>query len=102
MRMSDWSSDVCSSDLIFNAIDGAMANAVATTLSLDAEAADALRTRYWKRYGATVIGMVRHHGVDATAFLKLSHDFQVAPLVHAETGLEIGRASGRERGCQDV
>ena len=72
---------------IFNAIDGAMANAVATTLSLDAEAADALRTRYWRRYGATVIGMVRHHGVDATAFLKLSHDFQVAPLVHSETGL---------------
>ncbi|MGB3288934.1 MAG: pyrimidine 5'-nucleotidase [Burkholderiaceae bacterium] len=72
---------------IFQAIDGAMARAVATTLSLDAQAANALRTQYWKRYGATVIGMVRHHGVDAKAFLKLSHDFQVAPLVHCETGL---------------
>lgn len=72
---------------IFQAIDGAMASAVATTLALDAATADALRTQYWKRYGATVIGMVRHHGVDANAFLKLSHDFQVAPLVHCETGL---------------
>src|SRR5690606_19596710 len=66
---------------IFKAIDGAMANAVATTLALDADAANALRAHYWKRYGATVIGMVRHHGVDATTFLKLSHDFEVAPLV---------------------
>jgi putative hydrolase of the HAD superfamily len=72
---------------IFKAIDGAMASAVATSLALDADAANALRTHYWKRYGATVIGMVRHHGVDAATFLKLSHDFEVAPLVHSETGL---------------
>lgn len=72
---------------IFKAIDGAMADAVATTLALDADAANALRAHYWKRYGATVIGMVRHHGIDAATFLKLSHDFEVAPLVHSETGL---------------
>lgn len=72
---------------IFKAIDGAMARAVATALELDAQAADELRTRYWRRYGATVIGMVRHHGVKAEEFLRSSHNFDVPPLVHAETGL---------------
>src|SRR5690606_13570453 len=72
---------------IFKAIDGAMANAVASTLQLDADAANALRKSYWHRYGATVIGMVRHPGVVASDFLALSHNFQIAQLVHAESGL---------------
>lgn len=73
---------------IFKAIDGAMAHAVASTLQLDADAANALRKSYWQRYGATVIGMVRHHGVNAHDFLALSHDFQIAQLVHSENGLD--------------
>ncbi|NYT45209.1 pyrimidine 5'-nucleotidase [Alcaligenaceae bacterium] len=83
---------------IFQAIDGAMAQAVASTLDLEADAANALRRKYWKRYGATVIGMVRHHKVDAAAFLALSHSFEVAPLVHSEAGLayKLGRLPGRK------
>src|SRR3546814_861717 len=75
-----------------------MANAVATTLNMDSDSANALRAKYWKRYGATVIGMVRHHGANANAFLKLSHDFEVAPLVHSETGLahKLRRLKGRK------
>jgi len=73
---------------IFKAIDGAMTKAVADTLSLDVEAANALRSAYWKRYGATVIGMVRHHGAKADDFLRLSHSFDIAPLVHSENGLD--------------
>lgn len=83
---------------IFRAIDGAMANAVASTLSLDMDAANVLRKKYWKRYGATVIGMARHHNVDAAAFLELSHSFEVAPLVHSESGLakKLSRLPGRK------
>jgi len=83
---------------IFNAIDGAMAMAVARTLNIDQDAANVLRTTYWKRYGATVIGMVRHHGVDAGAFLELSHSFEVAPLVHGEAGLrhKLRKLKGRK------
>lgn len=75
------------SKAIFKQIDSAMANAVATTLDIDLDAANVLRQTYWKRYGATVIGMVRHHGIDADTFLSLSHSFEVAPLVHSESGL---------------
>ena len=87
-----------SSRAMFPAIDRSMTSAVMQSLDLDLDAATQLRTRYWKRYGATVIGMVRHHGVDAEAFLNLSHAFDVASLVHSESGLayKLGRLKGRK------
>ncbi|MDX3894724.1 pyrimidine 5'-nucleotidase [Pusillimonas sp.] len=72
---------------IFNAIDENMTAAVMDTLGVGLGEAHRLRVMYWKRYGATVIGMVRHHGVDARAFLERSHRFDPAPLVHSEGGL---------------
>lgn len=86
------------SKAIFKAIDGAMANAVATSLDIDMDTANVLRQTYWKRYGATVIGMVRHHGINANAFLELSHNFEVAPLVHSESGLahKLRQLNGRK------
>jgi putative hydrolase of the HAD superfamily len=75
------------SKAIFKAIDQGMTAAIAVHLELELEAAGQLRKTYWKRYGATVIGMVRHHGVDPKAFLNHSHGFDIAPLVHGETGL---------------
>lgn len=76
-----------SSRAIFQTIHIAMQRAVALMVGCDMETADQLRILYWKRYGATVIGMVRHHGADARRFLQLSHDFDVRPLVHSEAGL---------------
>ncbi|GAB2890372.1 pyrimidine 5'-nucleotidase [Paralcaligenes sp. KSB-10] len=87
-----------SSRAMFPAIDRSMTSAVMQSLGLDLDTATQLRTRYWKRYGATVIGMVRHHGVDAETFLNLSHAFDVASLVHSESGLayKLGRLKGRK------
>ena len=31
-------------------------------LKLTQEESDALRRRYWQRYGATLLGLVKHHG----------------------------------------
>jgi putative hydrolase of the HAD superfamily len=42
-------------------------------LGLTREEADALRRRYWLRYGATLLGLVRHHGVRAGHFLDDTH-----------------------------
>ncbi|WP_442593858.1 pyrimidine 5'-nucleotidase [Parapusillimonas sp. JC17] len=83
---------------IFSAIDGAMSRAVASSLQLSAQDADVLRKEYWRRYGATVIGMVRHHGIKADTFLHLSHDFDVASLVHSEYGLarKLRRLNGHK------
>ena len=42
-------------------------------LRLTKEESDALRRRYWLRYGATLLGLVRHHGVQAAHFLHHTH-----------------------------
>lgn len=42
-------------------------------LSITREEADHLRRQYWLRYGATLLGLVRHHGVKAGHFLHQTH-----------------------------
>ncbi|HXE20350.1 MAG TPA: pyrimidine 5'-nucleotidase [Castellaniella sp.] len=71
---------------IFRVIDQRMGHAVAQALGLSADEADVVRRRYWQRYGATAIGLVRHHGINLQRFLATCHDFDVDPLVHAEKG----------------
>jgi len=75
-----------------------MTAAVMETLELDEAAASELRTRYYRRYGATLLGLVRHHSIDPHAFLQRSHAFAVAPLVKAERGLrdKLNRLPGRK------
>ena len=75
------------SHAIFPRIDQGMTLAVVEALGVDVDTANQVRKQYWKRYGATMIGMVRNHGVDPHAFLHRSHDFDVNPLVRAEKGL---------------
>ncbi|CAM5786595.1 pyrimidine 5'-nucleotidase [Castellaniella caeni] len=73
---------------IFRTIDQRMGAAVAQALNLPPEEADVVRRRYWKRYGATAIGLVKHHQVNLQQFLRTCHDFDVRPLVHADRGLK--------------
>jgi putative hydrolase of the HAD superfamily len=56
-------------------IDRAMTAYVMRTTGLAETEASALRVRYWRRYGATLLGLVRHHGVDAHDFLRETHPF---------------------------
>jgi len=42
-------------------------------LGLTPDEAAALRQRYWQRYGATLLGLVRHHGVPGHHFLEHAH-----------------------------
>lgn len=60
---------------------------------------DAARLGYWKRYGATLLGMIRHHGVSAADFLHMTHDIgALDKLVRAEKGLGtlLRRLPGRK------
>jgi putative hydrolase of the HAD superfamily len=75
------------SHAIFPKIDLGMTMAVAEALNVDVDTANDLRRKYWQRYGATMIGMVRHHGVNPHDFLHRSHDFDVNPLVRGEKAL---------------
>jgi putative hydrolase of the HAD superfamily len=60
---------------IFPHINRSMTQYVAALLDLGEEDASALRELYWKRYGATLTGLVRHHRVDPGHFLRETHRF---------------------------
>jgi putative hydrolase of the HAD superfamily len=57
----------------FGGIDRAMTEYIVRELALSSRDADALRRHYWLRYGATLLGLVRHHGVRASHFLHHTH-----------------------------
>jgi putative hydrolase of the HAD superfamily len=83
---------------IFAAIDSRMTAYVERHLDVDHAEADRIRRHYWLRYGATMLGLVRHHGVDPHHFLRETHDFEVVGLLRAERGLErlFARLPGRK------
>lgn len=56
-------------------IDRAMTDYVMQHLDVGEGQASDLRLHYWRRYGATLLGMVRHHDVDPTHFLAQTHPF---------------------------
>ncbi len=86
------------SHAIFRQIDSRMTDYVERHLGVERAEANRLRTLYWHRYGATLLGLVRHHAVDPAHFLRETHDFDVAALVRAERGLTrlFARLAGRK------
>lgn len=60
---------------IFPHINRSMTAYLQEHLQLDEEAANALRVDYWQRYGATLTGLMKHHGTDPDHFLWHTHQF---------------------------
>ena len=58
---------------IFPVMNRAMTQYIMDELDLDEHKAHALRQHYWQIYGATLKGLMRHHGVNAYHFLKQTH-----------------------------
>lgn len=83
---------------IFPHINRSMTAYVARELGLAEAEASALRTAYWQRYGATLLGLMRHHGTNPQHFLRLTHEFpNLDRMVIREPGLAraLGRLPGR-------
>jgi putative hydrolase of the HAD superfamily len=60
---------------IFPHINRSMTAYLQQHLQLDEAEANALRVHYWQRYGATLSGLMRHHGTDPQHFLWQTHQF---------------------------
>jgi putative hydrolase of the HAD superfamily len=60
---------------VFAQMNDTMRAYVVATLGVTPAEADALRERYWRRYGSTMLGLVRHHGVPPAHFLLETHRF---------------------------
>lgn len=92
------------SHAIFPAISANMNTYIARVLGggktpASQEAVDAARLGYWKRYGATLLGMIRHHQVSAADFLRETHDLaDLRQMIRAErgVGLLLRRLPGRK------
>jgi len=87
---------------IFDEMNRSMSSWLIANLAVEQAEADRLRTDYWHRYGTTLLGLIRHHGVEPHAFLRETHDFLVPPmlgeLIRAERGLSelFRRLPGRK------
>ncbi len=84
---------------IFPHINRSMREYIERHLGVDAQEATRLRQTYWDRYGATLTGLVRHHGVDPRHFLHETHQFEdLHRMVVFERGLKamLKRLPGRK------
>lgn len=57
----------------FRSLDQTMNHYIQQQLGVDAAEASRLRQHYWLRYGATLLGLVRHHGIRPAHFLHHTH-----------------------------
>ena len=67
---------------LFRQISAKMTAYIVETVGISSEEAAEMRDRYWREYGATVTGLVRHHGGAAEAFLTAAHQIDYSGLSH--------------------
>lgn len=67
------------SPYIFPHINRSMTEYVQRLLNVSEAEANALRVEYWQRYGATLKGLMRHHGTKPAHFLWETHQFPHLP-----------------------
>ena len=84
---------------VFGALHQAMGDYTAQALQIDAEQARSLNHDYWLRYGATLLGLMRHHGVRPAHFLHHTHLLPgLEPLLSGHRGdlAALRRLPGRK------
>lgn len=84
---------------VFGALNVAMTDYIETHVGIERDEASRLRALYWHRYGATLLGLVRHHGVGAAHFLSETHalpDLERQLRSHAHDLAAFKRLPGRK------
>jgi putative hydrolase of the HAD superfamily len=83
----------------FKELNTSMTAYIVTHLGLTEDDAVALRHRYWLRYGATLSGLQRHHGVKPAHFLHETHllpGLEAHLHSHAHDKAALRRLKGRK------
>lgn len=83
---------------IFPVMNQAMTRYIMQSLDMKEADAHQLRQHYWRIYGATLKGLMRHHGVDPHHFLAETHAFLTDDMVQATKQLRqlLQRLPGRK------
>ena len=72
---------------LFSLIDVRINRYMVEVVAIDPAEVDGLRRRYWKDYGATLQGLIRHHEVDPEDYLTYVHAVDVAGRLSADVEL---------------
>lgn len=84
---------------IFPHINRSMVSYIREHLGVDENEATRIRQDYWQRYGATLLGLMRHHGTDPRHFLEYTHRLpDLERMLVFERGLKamLRRLPGRK------
>ncbi len=82
---------------LFRQIDGRMADFIRIRLDVDHAAARRIQKDYYVRYGTTLAGLMREHGVDPHDFMDHVHDIDLSPVPeHPELAARIDALPGRK------
>jgi putative hydrolase of the HAD superfamily len=84
---------------IFPHINRSMTAYICHHLGINETEASRLRQNYWHRYGATLLGLIRHHAIDPNHFLQHTHEMpDLEHMVVFERGLKamLQRLPGRK------
>lgn len=84
---------------IFPSMHGQINAYLKRHFGVDDAGADAMRQHFWRRYGTTLNGLMRHHGTDPREFLRETHVFpELAGMVVHENALRhaLERLGGRK------
>jgi putative hydrolase of the HAD superfamily len=84
---------------IFPSMHGQINAYLKRHFGVDDAGADAMRKLFWRRYGTTLNGLMRHHGTDPREFLRETHVFpELAAMVVHENALRhaLARLGGRK------
>jgi putative hydrolase of the HAD superfamily len=81
---------------LYDIIGDRMTAYIVRVAEVDPVEAERLREQYFHEYGATVVGLAKHHDVDASDFLKHVHDVEHdAIAADPELNALIARLPGR-------
>ncbi len=72
---------------VFCLIDRRINRYMVEVVGIPQDEVDALRRSYWKRYGVTMQGLMRHHGVDPEDYLSYVHDIDVGGILRPDPEL---------------
>ncbi|HSV71382.1 MAG TPA: pyrimidine 5'-nucleotidase [Methylibium sp.] len=83
----------------YGLLDASMNEYIERELKVAPDLADHLRRDYWRRYGATLLGLERHHGIRAAHFLEHTHrlpELEDRLRCHAHDRAALARLPGRK------
>lgn len=84
---------------LFSLIDRRINRYMEEVVAIPSGEVDGLRRHYWKAYGATLQGLIRHYGIDPEDYLDYVHDVDVSERLSPDLELRASLQALAVRRC---